>query len=72
MQVFEFKFVGRKERVAGAVAGVVCGVFVFAAVVAMFASASGEMDAVVAKMKAAPAASEVAGAGKAPSRPVRG
>lgn len=70
MQSFKFKLSSLRARVAGAVFGLVCSLASLAAVFAMFASASGELDPLLAKMKAAPSASEVAS--KVPAKPVRG
>ena len=70
MQSFKSKLSSLRARVAGAVFGLVCSLASLAAVFAMFASASGELDPLLAKMKAAPSASEVAS--KVPAKPVRG
>jgi hypothetical protein len=69
MQSFKSKRSCWKARVAGAVFGLVCSLSSLAAVFAVFASASGELDPLLAKVKAAPSASEVAG--KLPAKPVR-
>jgi hypothetical protein len=69
MQSFKSKLRPLKVRVAGAVFGLVCSLASLAAVFAVFASASGELDPLLAKVKAAPSASEVAS--KAPARRVR-
>lgn len=58
-----------KARAVGAVFGLVCSFSSLAAVFLMFASASGELDPALAKLKAAASASEVAS--KAPARPAR-
>ena len=70
MQSFQFRRRSLKARVAGAVFGLVCSLASLAAVFAVFASASGELDPVLAKVKAAPSASEVAS--KVPGKRVRG
>lgn len=69
MQSFKSKRSSLKARVAGAVFGLVCSLASLAAVFAVFASASGELDPVLAKVKAAPSASEVAS--KVPAKRVR-
>jgi hypothetical protein len=69
MKSLKFRLSSLKVRVAGAVFGLVCSLASLAAVFAMFASASGELDPVLAKFKAVPAASEVAA--KVPAKPVR-
>jgi len=69
MQSFQFRRRSLKARVAGAVFGLVCSLASLAAVFAVFASASGELDPVLAKVKAAPSASEVAS--KMPAKRVR-
>ena len=69
MQSLKFRLSSVKVRVAGAVFGALCSLVSLAAVVAMFASASGELDPVLARFKAGPSASEVAG--KVPARPTR-
>jgi len=58
---------GLSGFIFSAVFGLVCSLSSVAAVFLMFASASGELEPVLAKFKAAPAASEVAS--KAPARP---
>lgn len=69
MQSLKFRLSSVKVRVAGAVFGALCSLVSLAAVVAMFASASGELDPVLARFKAGSSASEVAG--KVPAKPVR-
>jgi hypothetical protein len=69
MQSFEFRLSSLKARAASAVFALVCSLSSLAAVFAMFASASGELDPVLARFKAAPSASEVAG--KVPAKPAR-
>ena len=69
MQSFKSKRSSLKARVAGAAFGLVCSLASLAAVFAVFASASGELDPLLAKMKAAPSASEVAS--KMPAKRVR-
>lgn len=54
---------------AGAVFALVCSLASFAAAFAVFASASGELDPLLARTKAAPSASDAAS--KVPGRPVR-
>ncbi|WP_395699915.1 hypothetical protein [Aquabacterium sp.] len=70
METLKFSLLSLKARLAGAVFGVVSSLAVFAAVVVLFASASGETDPVLAKLKPAPAASEALG--KLASRSPRG
>jgi hypothetical protein len=69
MQSFKSRRSCWKARVAGAAFGLVCSVASLSAVFAVFASASGELDPLLVKVKAAPSASEVAG--KVPAKPVR-
>jgi hypothetical protein len=69
MQSSEFRLSSLKARLASAVFGLVCSVASLSAVFAMYASASGELDPVLAKFKAAPSASEVAS--KLPVKRVR-
>ena len=64
-----FKFALSSLRPAGAVFVLVASLSSLAAVFAVFASASGELDPMPAKIKAAPVASAVAG--KAPAQRVR-
>jgi len=59
----------RRARWAGAVFALVSSLSSLAAVFAVFASASGALDPVLAKVKAAPAASAVAD--KAPAQRAR-
>jgi hypothetical protein len=65
-----FSLLSLKSRLLGAALGVVSSVASLGAVVVLFASASGELDPVLAKLKAQPAAS--AAAAKAASQPKRG
>ncbi len=69
MQAFKFALISLRARLASAVFALVCGLASVAAVVVIFASASGELDPLLAKVKAAPAASAVAH--KAPAKPAR-
>jgi len=69
MQSFHFRLSSLRARAAGAVFGLVCSLSRLAAVFAMFASASGELDPMLAKLKAAPSASAVAS--KVPAKPAR-
>lgn len=69
MQSSKFRLSSLRARLAGAVFGLVCSFASLAAVFATFASATGELDPVLARLKAAPSASEVAG--PAPARPAR-
>jgi len=70
MKSSKFVLSSLRARLAGAVFGLVCSVSVLAAVFGIFASASGELEPVLAKLKAAPSASEVTS--KVPVKPVRG
>jgi hypothetical protein len=70
MQSFKFALISLRARWAGAAFALVASLSSVAAVFAVFASASGELDPLLAKMKAAPAASAVAV--KAPAQRVRG
>jgi hypothetical protein len=70
MNSLEFRLSSLKARAAGAVFGLVCSFASLAAVFLAFASATGELDPVLARLKAAPSASEVAA--KPPPRPVPG
>jgi hypothetical protein len=69
MQSLKFELVSLRARLAVAVFALVCSVACLAAVFAVFASASGELDPLLAKMKAAPPASAVVSA--APVKRVR-
>ena len=69
MQSFKSKRSSLRARAAGAVFGLVCSLASLAAVFAVFASASGELDPSLTKVKAAPSASEVAS--KMPAKRVR-
>lgn len=70
MHTFKFRLSSLKARLASAVFGLVCSFASLAAVFALFASASGELDPVLARFKAAPSASEVVS--KVPAKRVRG
>ncbi len=70
MESLKFSLRSLKSRLAGAVFGVVSSLALFAAVVVLFASASGELDPVVARLKPASPASEALG--KLASRSPRG
>lgn len=65
-----FSLLSLRARLVGAVFGVVSSVVSLGAVLGLFASASGELDPVLAKLKSSPAAS--AAAAKAGSQPKRG
>ncbi|NRF71502.1 hypothetical protein HLB44_31395 [Aquincola sp. S2] len=67
MQSSKFSLLSSRARLAGAAFGLVSGLSVFAVVVGAFASASGELEPALAKLKAAPSAS--AAVAKAASRP---
>jgi hypothetical protein len=69
MQSFKSKRSSLKARVAGVVFGLVCSLASLAAVFAVFASVSGGLDPSLAKVKGAPATSEVAS--KMPGKRVR-
>ena len=69
MQSFKSRHSSLKARLAGAVFGLVCSLASLSAVFAVFAEASGELDPLVAKVKAAPSASAVAS--KMPTKRVR-
>jgi len=70
MQSRTFKHSSLGARMAVTVFGLVCSFSSLAAVLALFASASGELDPILAKFNAARSASEVAV--KAPAKPLRG
>jgi hypothetical protein len=57
MQSFKFALLSLKGRLAAVACGLVCCVGSLAVVVLVFASASGELDPLLAKAKAAPSAS---------------
>ena len=59
MQSLKFELISLRARLAVAVFALVCSVASLAAVFAVFASASGELDPLLAKIKAAPPASAV-------------
>jgi len=58
-----------RAEVVAVLGAVLVSVLSFGAVVVLFASASGELDVVVAKVRAAPAASAAAAAVEAPRKP---
>jgi len=70
MKSFKYRPRSFRARLAGAAFGVVASLSTLAAVFAVFASASGESEPVLAGHKASAAASAVAS--KAPAKPVRG
>jgi len=72
MQSFQFALISLRARVAGAVFALVASLSSLAAVFAVFASASGELDPLLAKIRAAPPASAVVVKAPAPARRVRG
>ena len=61
-----------RAEVVAVLGAVLVSVLSFGAVVVLFASASGELDVVVAKVRAAPAASAAAAAVEAPRKPKPG
>ncbi len=67
MKLLPFKLSSSRARLAGAFVALVCSAVSLVAVLAAFASASGELDPVIAKFRVAPAASEVEAQG--PARP---
>jgi len=69
MTTSQSRWLSLRARVAAAVFGLACSCVTFASVVLAFASASGELDPLVARMKASPAASEVAS--RQPAKPAR-
>jgi hypothetical protein len=70
MKSFEFALLSLKARAAAVACGLVCSAASLAAVALAFASASGELDPLLAKLKPAPAASAVAS--KEPAKRVPG
>jgi len=72
MQSFKFALISLRPRLAAAVFALVASVSSLAAFFAVFASASGELDPLLAKTRAAPAASSVALKAPAPARRVPG
>lgn len=62
MQSFKFALLSLRARLAAVACGLVCSLASLAAVVLAFASASGELDPLLAKAKAAPSASASASA----------
>ena len=64
----KLRLIPLRARLAGVVVGLVCSLSSLASVIIVFASASGEPEPVQVGIKAAPAASEVAG--KLPVKPV--
>ena len=69
MQSFKFELISLRARLACAVFALVSGLASLAVVFLVFASASGELDPLLAKLKAAPSASAVVSA--APVKRVR-
>jgi len=70
MQSSKFESLSLRAKLAGAVFGLVASLSSLAAVLLVFASASGEPDLLQAKRKPAPVASAVAS--KAPAKPLPG
>lgn len=70
MESFEFRLSSSRARLAGALFSLVCSATSLTAVLALFASASVELDPALAKLKTAPSASAVAA--KVPAKPARG
>ena len=70
MQSSNFESLSLRAKLAGAVFGLVASLSSLAAVLLVFASASGEPGVLQAKNKPAPVASAVAS--KAPAKPVPG
>jgi hypothetical protein len=70
MQSFKFELLSLRARLAAAVVGLLGSLFSLVGVLAVFASASGEADVVLAKRKPAPVASAVAS--RAPAKPAPG
>jgi len=70
MQSSKLQLLSLRARLAGAVFGLFASLSTLAAVLAVFASASGAPEPLQAKGKAAPAASAVAV--QAPAKPLRG
>lgn len=60
MKSQEFELISRKKRLASAAFAVISSMSCLAFVLAIFASASGELDPVLAKVKPTPAASAIA------------
>jgi uncharacterized membrane protein YjjP (DUF1212 family) len=67
MQAFKFNLLSLRARLACAVFALVASLAWMAATVAVFASASGELDPLLAKLQTAPAGSAVAA--KASAKP---
>lgn len=67
MQKLQFRLSTPRGEVVCAAVGLACSMACLAAVLALFASASGELEPALARIKAAPAASAVAT--EAPARP---
>jgi hypothetical protein len=63
MKSLKFALLSLRARAAAAAFGLVCSAASLAMVVLAFASASGELDPLLAKVKSAPAASAVASKG---------
>jgi hypothetical protein len=71
MSSFNFKLLSPRAWCGAAVCGVVCSVASLSAVVVAFASASGELEPVMARLKPEPSASAAhAAASKAPVKRV--
>jgi hypothetical protein len=70
MRSFEFALLSKPGRWAGVLFALVSALACLSAVLVVFASASGELDPVLARVQSAKAASAVAA--KAPARPARG
>ncbi|MEY2687309.1 MAG: hypothetical protein RL375_1507 [Pseudomonadota bacterium] len=70
MKSQEFELISRKKQLASAAVAVVASMSCLAFVLAIFASASGELDPVLAKLKPTPAASAVAS--EQPTKRLRG
>jgi hypothetical protein len=70
MHSLKFELRPPKARLAAAVFALVCSLACLSAVLVVFASSSGELDPLLAKVKPAPAASAVAD--KAPVKPAPG
>ena len=69
METNRYRSMSPGVRVAGALLAVLFSLLCLASVLSMFASASGELEPMLAKAKAPPAS---AVAGKTPTRPARG
>ncbi len=60
MQSSKFELLSSRARLAGAIFALICSLASIAAVIVIFASASGELDPLLAKLMPGPAASAVA------------